>query len=260
MWQIFDSGKKIEYCVSVILSLLSMKKYILFSLAFAMLFSSWLGLTFAQNTTSPSTQSTTSDSLDVVGRNIDRRLVYFNKYKQTADIESITKLVSEENKNFYINFMKYIKTAPVFTLKRDISARIIKTPTDDYIITVIVEANNKEKKVSMTFIEEKSERGNKWLISDSDLHIQIPLPANSNLTSSALNTPKNPTPTETTPTSDTVKEAPILTETTSQAVATMPVINKTSPVTTSIAVPTIQRQTPATNYLFVAIIIALGLV
>lgn len=197
-------------------------------------------------------------------RNIDRRLVYFNKYKQTNDIENITKLVSEENKNFYINFMKYVKSAPVFALKRDPSIRPIKKPTDDYVVTIIVSANGKEKKVSMTFIEEKTERGNKWLISDSDLHIQIPLPiSNNNLGSSVITTPKESNNTEvpssTTPPAET-KDSTVV-EVPSQPVATMPVINKPTPSPVPISQPKTINQKPSTQDIIILasiIVILLG--
>ncbi len=229
-----------------------MKKYIFLLITCVLVEAGYVNLALAQTTppTEQAEKTTTSPtdiptSLDVVERNIDRRLAYFNKYKQTNDIENITKLVSDENKNFYINFMKYVKSAPAFSLKRDPSIRPIKKPTDDYVVTVIVSANDKEKKVSMTFIEEKTEKGNKWLISDSDLHIQIPLPAsNNNLGSSVINIPKESTgievPLTTTPSSETKESAEV--EAPSQPVATMPVINTPTPSPVAISQPKILNQ------------------
>ncbi len=110
-------------------------------------------------TVPPNTITTQTDSsLESIARNIDRRLVYFNKYKQTNDIESLAKLVSEENKDFYINFMKYVKASPVFSLKRDMTEKIVKTPTGDYVASISMLINGKTNKVSVTFIEQMSDQ------------------------------------------------------------------------------------------------------
>jgi len=83
----------------------------------------------------------------------------------------IKSIVSSENKDFYANFLKYIEVAPIFTVKRDTTQDIIKTPLDEYAFPALLSLGGKEAKVSMKFIEEDSETGNKWVIVDSDLHI-----------------------------------------------------------------------------------------
>lgn len=70
--------------------------------------------------------------------------------------------------------------------------------------------DGKDKKVSMTFIEEKTEQGSKWLIANSNLHIQGVVP-NTNLGSSAVNGTKPATTPKTTTTLPVVKNpAPAL--------------------------------------------------
>lgn len=140
-----------------------------------------VGFSLAQTTpsqtpsVSPSTPPVVAakeeNTMEAVERNIDRRLIYVNRYKKSDDMASLSKLVSDENKDFYINFMKYVKASPVFTLKRDVSVKIVKTPTEEYVIGVLMTVNGVDKKGAMTFLEEKTETGTRWLIIDSNLHI-----------------------------------------------------------------------------------------
>ena len=113
---------------------------------------------------------------------------------QTKDIESIKKLLSEENKDFYANFIKYIQTSPTFSIKRDLSQKVIKTPVGDYVAPIIVSLSGKDTKSSMTFSQQKIGQVEKILISDSTLHIQKPSSLASNAVTS--NTSKTPTTTK----------------------------------------------------------------
>lgn len=106
-----------------------------------------------QTNIAANTPDTTMESIE---RNIDRRLVYFNRYKRDNDMESLTKLISQRNKDFYMNFMKYVKVSPHFTLTRDTSKKIVKTPIDEYVISAIVSVDKNERQVSITFIEQKT--------------------------------------------------------------------------------------------------------
>jgi hypothetical protein len=172
----------------------------------------------------------TDITLESVARNIDRRLVYFNRYKQSEDMESLAKLVSDENKDFYINFMKYMKTAPVFTLKRDLKGRIIKTPTDEYVFPIVMTLEGKEKKVSLTFIEEKMDQGSKWLIYNSNIHIQtLPPKPNTNLGSSVVTPPTTPKTTTTTPPKD--NNLGSIATGDSKTAPSLPVVKDTTPTT-----------------------------
>jgi hypothetical protein len=69
-----------------------------------------------------------------------------------------------------------VEASPLFTLKRDVSQKIIKTPLEEYAFTAIVSMDGKESRVSLTFVTEDSAQGTKWLISDSNLHVQPSLP------------------------------------------------------------------------------------
>ncbi|MEI6711158.1 MAG: hypothetical protein WCK88_02770 [bacterium] len=154
-------------------------------------------------------------------------------------MESLAKLVSEENKDFYINFMKYVKLSPAFTLKRDTAEKIIKTPIGGYVISAIMSVNKKEIKVSISFTEEQALQGTKWLISDSNLHIQTPLATTNtttkenNLASNAL---ENNTPKTTTPETDTkAKEETGMIQ--SKPIVTVPVIDKKPGDTPKVTTP-----------------------
>jgi len=122
----------------------------------------------------PKTQTTVvideKVALEEAMKNIDRRLAYFNRFKQSGDIESLAKLISEKNKEFNTIFINYVKLSPAFTIKRNTATKITKTPTNEYFVPSILTIDGKEKKVSITFVEEKSAQGSKWLIANSTFH------------------------------------------------------------------------------------------
>ncbi len=76
-----------------------------------------------------------------------------------------------------MNFTKYVESSAVFSLTRDSTQKIIKTPLDEYMFSAFMSLGDKKTKVSITFVEEKSTQGSKWLIKDSNLHILVPLVA-----------------------------------------------------------------------------------
>jgi hypothetical protein len=103
-------------------------------------------------------------------------------------MENMSKIVSDKNKDFYTNFIQYMKNAPIFSIKRDLKGKIIKTPTNEYVLPVIISLDGKENNATITFIEEKTEQGNIWLISNSNLHIQtVPSKTDTNLGSTVIN-------------------------------------------------------------------------
>jgi hypothetical protein len=96
-------------------------------------------------------------------------------------------------------------------VKRDAERGIIKTPQDEYTFPAMLSLGGKEAKITMTFVEEDSETGDKWIIVDSNLHIigKVLVPAQAQpttippkgpLTSNALNTPPSTKPATQTPT------------------------------------------------------------
>lgn len=177
-------------------------------------------------------------TLDWVAKNIDRRLAYFNRYKQSANIEDLKKLISEQNKDFYTNFIKYVEASPLFTLKRDVSQKIIKTPLEEYAFAAIVSMDGKESRVSVTFVAEDSAQGTKWLISDSSLHVQPSLPKTKwNFASSVIT--KNPTTEQKPETSLQAEESKVL--------VTVPVVEKEkeAPTSTAPATATTTLQKPS---------------
>ena len=126
--------------LSYFLSLL-MKKILILGFALILGISS----SFAQATDTKSVLkapvTSASAELENIAKSIDRRIIFFNKYIKAKDMESIKGLVSEENKDFYTNFLKYIETAPVFTVKRDTSLPdqgIIKTPQNEYTFPALL--------------------------------------------------------------------------------------------------------------------------
>jgi|GEM_PF-5921170 len=81
----------------------------------------------ATQVTAPAKEERASES--TIATNIDRRLLYLNRYKEKGDkasIESIANLVSERNASFYKSFLRYVQTSPIFTVKRDPAVRMIQ--------------------------------------------------------------------------------------------------------------------------------------
>lgn len=262
--QIFDTRKKIEYCREVFIFSTFMKKHFLSITASVFCLLVPTISTLAQSpTTKPKTQvntvKTVPNPMAAIEQNIDRRLTYFNRYKNNKDWESITKLVSTEKRDFSINFLKYIQSAPTFTIKRDPTVRIIKTPLDEYIITVLVTMNSVEKKASMTFIEEKTDRGTKWSIADSNIHIQIPLPpVSENSGDTADNTPPPATDITTTSpllnTDDGQENAQPVTETPPSSIVTPPESQPIQDLGSSALAKTIAPSSPPTLWSPVVIV------
>jgi len=116
-----------------------MKKFLVLSCAFLICTSIALAATTNASTVPVAPVAvTTSDPLTVITKSIDRRIAYFNRYVKARDMEGIRSLVSDENKDFYANFLKYVETAPVFSVKRDASQSIIKTPQDEYTFPALL--------------------------------------------------------------------------------------------------------------------------
>lgn len=115
-----------------------MKKFFVLSCAFL------LGASFslAQTPSTPITPApstvSASDPLIVIARNIDRRMAQFNRSVKTHDMEGLQGIVSGENKDFSANFLKFIGTAPVFSVKRDSEQGILKTPQDEYTFPALL--------------------------------------------------------------------------------------------------------------------------
>ena len=115
-----------------------MKKFTLLVCAFLV----GISLSFAQTTgtpiVTPATTPSIIDPLTVITKNIDRRIAVFNRYVAGKDWDALKNIVSEENKDFYANFIAYVKTAPVFTIKRDSNQDVVKTPQDEYTFPALL--------------------------------------------------------------------------------------------------------------------------
>jgi hypothetical protein len=144
MWQIFDTNKKIGYPSLYLLSLF-MKKLLILGCALLMSVSLSLAAptTNAPAVLSPAPTLNPSEKLENAAKNIDRRIIFLSKYAHAKDVDGLKSLVSMENTDFYTNFLKYIETAPAFTLKRDTTNTtthgiLYNTQTNEYKVDGIL--------------------------------------------------------------------------------------------------------------------------
>ena len=79
-----------------------------------------------------------SELLEQATKDIDRRLAGLNRYVQARNMDSIKNLVSEENKDFHANFLRFIETAPIFTVQRSPTEKVIITPQDEYSFSALM--------------------------------------------------------------------------------------------------------------------------
>jgi hypothetical protein len=120
-----------------------MKKFILLSVICIFGSFSYAQTTIEKTTpktinTQTTTVTTDKSALREVEKSIDRRLAYFNRYKQIGDIDNLTGLISQTNTDFYADFVNYLKYSHVFTLKRNTEEKITQSKQDTYIVSTIM--------------------------------------------------------------------------------------------------------------------------